>query len=98
MPGPKWGEQAHVQALFGDRVRHLTAERRQLPVATFDSGREFRDFFAAYYGPAIATYRNIADDPDRTAELDAALIGLADQALADGEMQWEYLLTVAEVA
>lgn len=97
-PGPKWGEEEHVRGLFGDRVSSLTAQRRQLPVRSFGDGAAFRDFFARYYGPTIAAYRNVADDPTRTAELDAALAGLADRALVDGTMNWEYLLVIAEVA
>lgn len=98
-PGPKWGDEQHVRALFGDRVRDLRAETRDLNVELFASGEQFRDFFARYYGPTIAAYRNVADDPDRTAELDDALVGLAEaHGASTGEMPWEYLLVTAEVA
>jgi hypothetical protein len=97
-PGPKWGDEAHVRGLFGDRVRNLRAETRSLTVSCFASGAEFRDFFKRWYGPTIAAYRNIADDPARTAELDAALADLADRNAAGGRvMQWEYLLVTATV-
>jgi SAM-dependent methyltransferase len=98
-PPPKWGDEAHVRALFGDRVRNVRAETRNLPVSCFQSGAEFRDFFKTYYGPTIAAYRNIADDPARTAELDAALADLADRNAAGTRvMRWEYLLVTAQVA
>ena len=98
-PGPRWGVEEHVRALFGDRVTNVRAERRLLPVDTFVSGSEFRDYFAAHYGPTIAAYRNIADAPDRTAALDQALIDLADEyGVASGHLDWEYLLLVADVA
>jgi ubiquinone/menaquinone biosynthesis C-methylase UbiE len=98
-PGPQWGNEAHVRELFGDRVSGLRAERRNLAVDRFRSGAEFRDFFARYYGPTIAAYRNVADDPERTAALDTALEQLAAEWGADtGTMQWEYLLVVAPVA
>ena len=49
------------------------AETRSLRVALFADGAAFRDFFKRTYGPTIAVYRSLADDPDRTAELDVAL-------------------------
>jgi len=98
-PGPLWGDEQHVRSLFGDRVSGLDAQRRLLRVDRFDSGAAFRDFFATYYGPTIAAYRNVADDPDRIADLDRALAELADAYGAqDGVMEWEYLLVVAHVA
>ncbi len=94
-PGPLWGREDHVRELFGDRVSGLTAVSENLPVDRFRSGAEFRDFFKTHYGPTIAAYRNIADDPERTAALDAALADLGDEALDDGTMEWEYLLVTA---
>jgi ubiquinone/menaquinone biosynthesis C-methylase UbiE len=97
-PGPRWGSTEHVRSLFGDRVTSLRAEKHDLRVENFRSGAEFRDFFADYYGPTIAAYRNIADDPERTAALDNALAELADaNGASTGVMQWELLLVVAEV-
>jgi SAM-dependent methyltransferase len=98
-PGPLWGDEAHVRSLFGDSVTELRAQRRMLRVDRFASGAEFRDFFATFYGPTIAAYRNIADDPERIAALDQALVELANEhGAADGVMEWEYLLVVAQVA
>jgi SAM-dependent methyltransferase len=97
-PGPLWGDEAHVRALFGDGVTELTAQRRNLLVNRFASAEEFRDFFASFYGPTIAAYRNIADDPERTAALDEALVDLANAfGAASGSMKWEYLLVTAQV-
>ncbi len=95
-PPPLWGDEEHVRALLGDRVINVHAEVRSLPVSRFASGEEFRDFFKAVYGPTIAVYRNVADDADRTAELDDALLELAARfQAADGVMGWEYLLLTA---
>lgn len=96
-PGPRWGDAEHVRALFGDSVRTLEAHTHTLRVDTFGSGAQFRDFFAAYYGPTIAAFRNVADDPQRTAELSRAVADLADQFGANsGVMEWEYLLVVGQ--
>ena len=94
-PPPLWGSDAHVRELLGDRVDIARMERQQLAVPVFASGAEFRDYFKANYGPTIVTYRFIADDADRVAQLDAALADLGDRSLADGTMGWEYLLTIA---
>jgi SAM-dependent methyltransferase len=94
-PGPLWGNETHVRELFGDRVSELTATREELDVDRFTTGVEFRDFFKTYYGPTIAAYRNIADNPTRVAELDRILADLGDRYLQDGHMRWEYLLVVA---
>lgn len=93
-PPPLWGTESHVRELLGDRASVRQVERRQLTIPAFGSGAQFRDYFKANYGPTIVTYRNIAEDASRVAELDAALADLGDRSLADGRMHWEYLLTV----
>jgi hypothetical protein len=89
-----------VRDLLGDRVEDVQVERRTLRVGLFGTPEEFREYFVSHYGPTIAVYRAIADDPERVAALDAALVELArrfDQA-APGEplvLDWEYLLVTA---
>ncbi len=97
-PPPLWGSEEHVRELFGDRIRDLTVRRGRLPVTCFDSGADFRDYFAAHCGPTITAYAAHADDPDRIAALDA--LGDREGTRSDGRftMEWEYLLTTAEVA
>ncbi len=95
-PPPRWGDDAYVRELFGERVHDFRAEPRLLRVDAFDRPEAFRDFFKANYGPTIAAYRNLADDPARAAALDTELAALAaryDQG--DGVMDWEYLLVTA---
>jgi SAM-dependent methyltransferase len=92
-PPPLWGSEAHVRTLFGDRVTDIEARRDRLPVTRFSSGEEFRDFFKACYGPTIAVYRHIADDPEKVAALDHELADLARRHdVGGGAMEWEYLL------
>jgi len=95
-PPPLWGDESHVRELLGDRVGDLSAVRQELVVDRFATGAEFRDFFKATYGPTIAVYRSLAEQPDRAAELDAELEALGDGNVDDdGVMRWEYLLVVA---
>ena len=98
-PPPLWGDETHVRSLLGDRVTDVEARRERLPVRNFGTPEEFRDYFKAVYGPTIAIYRSLADDPVRTAELDDALVDLAgSHDLGDGRMEWEYLLLTARRA
>ena len=90
-PAPLWGRADHVRALFGDRVTDLVAHQQNLRVDRFADGAEFRDFMKLNYGPTIAVYRFIAEDPAKVAALDADLAALGDRFLIDGTMQWEYL-------
>lgn len=97
-PPPLWGREDHVRALLGDRVTNLTAQRKTVRVDKFTSPEDFRDYFKARYGPTIAAYRGIADDPQRTAALDRDLAGLAsrhDSGSVTTIMEWEYLLITA---
>lgn len=101
-PPPLWGDPDHVSALFGERVADVGWGRHTLRVDTFDSALEFREFFKRCYGPTIATYRHIADDPGKVADLDRDLLDLAQRHLrregGRGVMQWEYLLFTARRA
>ncbi len=95
---PLWGDETHVRELLGNGIADLRCTTERLRVDRFATGEQFRDFFKAAYGPTIVTYRNIADDPDRVAQLDRSIAELADRYLEEGVMRWEYLLVTAGVA
>jgi ubiquinone/menaquinone biosynthesis C-methylase UbiE len=97
-PAPLWGRADHVRALFGERVTDLVAHQQSLRVDRFADGAEFRDFMKRNYGPTIAVYRFIADDPAKVAALDAELAAMGDRFLTDGTMHWEYLVVTARRA
>ena len=98
-PPPLWGDESHVRELLGDNVTDVVAKRQKLEVSRFAKPEDFRDFFKATYGPTIAVYRNIADDPDRVAALDGELADLARRFDRGGDdaavTDWEYLLLTA---
>ena len=69
---------------------------------TFPTAEAFRDYFKINYGPTIAVYRSLADQPERQAALDHDLAELGRRFAAEGDgeliMDWEYLLVTAVVA
>jgi ubiquinone/menaquinone biosynthesis C-methylase UbiE len=94
-PSALWGREAYVSALLGDRVRGVKVGRGMLEVSRFDSAGAVHDYFKNHYGPTIEAYANIGDNPVLATELDAQLVELAEQYLAGGAMEWEYLLLTA---
>jgi SAM-dependent methyltransferase len=94
-PPVLWGSEQHVRALLGDRVTGISAQRGTVRVEMLARAADFRDYFKARYGPTIAVYQSIADDPSRTRALDQALAELArhhDRETGTTVMDWEYLL------
>jgi SAM-dependent methyltransferase len=95
-PPPLWGNEEHVRTLLGDRVTDVVATRKTVTIDHFANGAEFRDFFKAKYGPTIAVYKSLADQPERAAALDRELADLGDRYdEGGGTMRWEYLLLTA---
>jgi SAM-dependent methyltransferase len=95
-PPPLWGDLGHLRDLFGERITDVLVTRQSLRVDRLRAPDAFREYFKTNYGPTIAAYRGIADRPDRVAELDQALLDLAERnRLHDGSLAWEYLMVVA---
>ena len=71
---------------------------KTLTVDAFAGPEDFRDYFKRNYGPTIAVYKSLADQPERAKALDRELADLAARfGFADGAttMEWEYLLFTA---
>ncbi|PWC03459.1 class I SAM-dependent methyltransferase [Agromyces badenianii] len=97
-PAPLWGDEGHVRELLGDDVDEVSARRESVTIDRFASPEEFRDYFKQNYGPTIAVYGRIADEPDQVRALDDALVELARShglRAAGDTMRWEYLLVTA---
>src|SRR5262249_22708679 len=97
-PPPLGGREDYVRSLLGARVTDVRAMRQTVRVSLFGRPEDFRDYFKARYGPTIAVYRGLADDPKRAAALDAELAELArrhDRGTGRTVMEWEYLLFTA---
>jgi len=92
-----WGREDHVRELLGSGATIVTAQRQAVRVS-YPCPEDFRDSFKARYGPTIAAYQGLADDPERTAALDRDLVDLArshDQGTTSTALDWEYLLLTA---
>lgn len=88
-----WGDPAYVRSLFGDRVEESTVSSGQLPVDHFMSPEEFCAYYKAHFGPTIATYAGIADDPERIAALDRDFLDYArrsNRAASGGPPRYGY--------
>ena len=95
-PPPLWGDDAYLRDLFAGRVDDVTTRAQDTPVDRFAQPEEFRDYFKAHYGPTIAAYRGLAEQPERRSELDRELAELARRhGAGNGPMGWEYLLFTA---
>ncbi|MGW7052339.1 class I SAM-dependent methyltransferase [Streptomyces sp. NPDC054887] len=98
-PPPLWGREDHVRDLLGDGVTDVEVRRQTVRVDRFGRPEDFREYFKTTYGPTIAAYRNIGDDPERAAALDRDLDALAQRHDGGGGdtllLDWEYLLFTA---
>ena len=95
-PPPLWGSEDHIRELFGERLEDLHLERETMSWDGFASPAEARDFMKVSYGPTIAVYNALREDPDRTQALDEALLAYFDAADEGGPGDYrataEYLI------
>ena len=97
-PPPLWGDEDHVRALLGDRVTDVVARKQTLSTDLFPTPDKWLAYWKTVYGPTIAVYRGIADDPERVAALDRELTAVAarfDRGTDATVMEWEYLIVTA---
>jgi ubiquinone/menaquinone biosynthesis C-methylase UbiE len=97
-----WGSEEHVRELFGERVEFLELARREYPERAA-SPREYVELFKQTFGPIVATYQSLADQPERSAALDRDFLEFADRthsgpAEGPAEYRYEYLLVIARRA
>jgi hypothetical protein len=91
-----------VRELFGQRVEFLELARREYAERAA-SPHEYVELFKQAFGPVVATYRSLADQPERSAALDRDFLEFADRANSGppegpAEYRYEYLLVVARRA
>ena len=90
-----------MRELFGDARRVARADPRGVRRAEPGDGpRDYVELFKETFGPVIALYAFLADQPERAAALDREFLEFATRAnrgAPDGpaEYHYEYLLVVA---
>ena len=102
LPPTMWGSEAHVRALFGDRVGSLELTRREY-VERAASPQDYLAFFTRTFGPTIALRAFLAEEPGRAEAFDRESLEFAVRANSgppDGpaEYRYDYLLVVAETS
>jgi ubiquinone/menaquinone biosynthesis C-methylase UbiE len=99
-PPVMWGDEAHVRALFGDRVVRLTVTPARQVLDMFATPAEMVAFYKENFGPTVMTFRGLEGQPERVAAFDAAFQEFAERtnAATDGGARYEleYVLVVAE--
>ena len=100
LPPVLWGSEEHVRDLFGDRVSSLELTREEYIERSPGGPAEYVDVFKETFGPVVAVYAHLADEPDRVAELDREALEFATRSNrgapgASAEYHYEYLLVVA---
>jgi ubiquinone/menaquinone biosynthesis C-methylase UbiE len=99
LPPLMWGNEEHVRRLFGQRLESLEMTRREY-VERAASPRAYLDLFKQTFGPMVAIYGSLADQPERAAALDRdflEFVGRSNRGAPKGPVQipYDYLLVVA---
>ncbi len=95
-----WGNGVHVQELLGDRASSIEASERELIEKVHGPPVEYCEFYKQTFGPVIAAFASVEDDPERSAALDREFLDFATSANAgppEGptKLHFEYLLVLA---
>ncbi len=93
-PPPRWGDEAHVRALFGDRA-DVEFRRATVVMDHVADPRAFREYWKRNYGPTIAVYAFNAADPERVAQLDRDFLEFLTAWNDNGAYEAEYLVVTA---
>lgn len=95
-PPARWGDDAYLRDLFGDRAASIASYRRTA-IFRFRSAEENVNFFRTFYGPTLRAFEALT--PDRRTALHHDMIALArryDRNADDGPVaiNADYLETV----
>lgn len=99
LPPVLWGSEGHVRELFGDRVESMEMKREEY-MEQAGSPEEYFELFKRTFGPVVAVYASLADEPERAATLDRDFFDFVTRANrgprgGPARYRYEYLLVVA---
>ena len=77
-----WGDEAHVRELFGDRVSSLKANERELVETVPGPPVEYGEFYRQTFGPVIAAFASVENDPERSATLEREFLDFVERGNA----------------
>lgn len=94
-----WGSEEHVRELFEDRLESLEVTPGRY-VERAASPRDYCELFKRTFGPVVAIYTSLADQPKRGAALDRDFLEYATRANrgapgGPAEYTYEYVIVVA---
>jgi SAM-dependent methyltransferase len=104
LPSPlRWGDEEALRKLLGSGVETLELQRRTELLTRFATPLELREYHKACFGPVMALYERFAGDPNRTADLDRALLAFAERANRAGpgeppRYEIDYVIAIARKA
>lgn len=95
-----WGDESHVRGLFGDRVELLEVTPGVYLERVAGGPVGYCEFYRQTFGPVVAIYAGLIDQPSRRAELDWRFLEFAARADrgrpgGDAELPFEYVTVVA---
>lgn len=98
LPPLLWGTENHVRDLFARNARSLETTRHEY-IETAASAPEYFELFKQTFGPMVAIYAGLRDQPARAAELDAAFLEFIarwNRGVPEGPVRlpYDYLLVI----
>ncbi len=102
LPPLLWGREEHVQELFGDRVELLELTRHEY-IEEAASAHEYHELFSESFGPMVAIYASLGEQPERAATLDREFLAFVSRWNRGGSgprirIPYQYLLVIARKA
>ena len=99
LPPLLWGTEDHLRSLFAGGVQSLDITRQEY-LEEASSAREYFELFRDSFGPMVAIYAGLRNEPARMAELDEAFLQYIrrwnrDTSEERVRIAYEYLLVVA---
>lgn len=99
-PPGLWGDRDHLVRLFGERVGDLTITHARYTERVPGGPAGYCEFYKQTFGPVVATYRALAAQPERIAELDRRFLRFAEDANhgrpgGDAELSFDYVVVTA---